>query len=96
MKAHAADDSAPGRAHTGRGMTVQFTTHITARLPGDQSSDVCAVQRQQETVIAVLADGAGTGAPAREAAQRAVEMLAGHYASRPAAWTPKGSRLRIR
>lgn len=88
LKPHAADDSAPGAPHNGPGMTVHFTSHVSARLPSDKSSDACAVQRQQEAVIAVLADGAGSGDPAREAAQRAVEMLAGHYASRPAAWTP--------
>ena len=88
MKPHTADDSAPGATHNGRGMTVHFTTHVTARLPSDKSSDTCAVHWQQESVIAVLADGAGSGAAAREASQRAVEMLAGHYASRPAAWTP--------
>ncbi len=76
-------------------MTVHFTTHVTARLPEGQSSDACAVQQQQDSVIAVLADGAGTGMAAREAAQRAVEMLAGHYASRPAAWTPERALTEI-
>ncbi len=69
-------------------MTVHFTNHVTARLPSGKSSDACAVHRQQDTMIAVLADGAGSGAPAREAALRAVEVLAGHYGNRPAAWTP--------
>ncbi len=95
LKPHASDDSAHVAAHNERGMTVHFTTHVTARLPSDKSSDVCAVHSQQETVIAVLADGAGSGVPAREAAQRAVEMLAVHYVSRPAAWMPERALTEI-
>ena len=69
-------------------MNIQHTTCGIPRFKGGISSDACRVEVQAESVIAVLADGAGSGEAAREAAARTVGMFASHYASRPAAWQP--------
>lgn len=63
--------------------------HGIAREEGTSSSDAFAVRTWGETVVAVLADGAGTGEPAREAAQRAVRSLIENYQARPRTWTPQ-------
>lgn len=55
---------------------------------GYPSSDAFAVKSWGETVVAVLADGAGTSEPAREAAQRAVQSLLENYPARPRSWSP--------
>lgn len=52
------------------------------------SSDAFAVKSWDETVVAVLADGAGLGKPAREAAQRAVQSVMDNYQARPKSWNP--------
>lgn len=57
------------------------------------SSDAFAVRSWDETVIAVLSDGAGTGLPAREAAQRAVDLLVEQYSARPRIWSPERALL---
>lgn len=56
---------------------------------GSPSSDAFAVESWNETVVAVLCDGAGTGTPAREAAQRAVQSLIENYQARPRSWSPQ-------
>lgn len=56
---------------------------------GKPSSDAFAVRAWDETVIAVLADGAGSGEPAREAANRAVQSLIENYQARPRSWSPQ-------
>jgi serine/threonine protein phosphatase PrpC len=58
---------------------------------GCDSHDAFEVKSWDETVVAVLADGAGTSPIAREAAQRAVSSFVNHYQSRPRAWTPQKS-----
>ncbi len=54
---------------------------------GGESHDAFEVKSWDETVIAVLADGAGSSAHAREAAQRAVRSFINHYQTRPRTWT---------
>ena len=56
---------------------------------GAESEDSFAVKAWDETVIAVLADGAGAARDAREASTRIVQSLMGNYAVRPAGWSPQ-------
>ncbi|MEZ0389025.1 MAG: bifunctional protein-serine/threonine kinase/phosphatase [Verrucomicrobium sp.] len=69
-------------------MKILPSSYGMAREKDTPSSDAFAVKAWGETVIAVLADGAGTGQPAREAAQRAVTSLVNHYEARPRSWDP--------
>lgn len=70
-------------------MKILTTSHRIAREEGTPSSDAFALRAWDETVIAVLSDGAGSGAPAREAAQRAVSSLIENYCARPRSWSPR-------
>ncbi|MEZ0277468.1 MAG: bifunctional protein-serine/threonine kinase/phosphatase [Roseimicrobium sp.] len=70
-------------------MKLRSTTHGIAREEGTPSSDAFGVRAWGETVVAVLADGAGPGEPAREAAQRAVRSLLENYEARPRTWSPQ-------
>ncbi len=70
-------------------MKIHPTTYGMARAEGSPSADAFAVKTWGETVFAVLADGAGSGEPAREAAQRAVKSLVENYEARPRSWTPQ-------
>ncbi|RBP47639.1 serine/threonine protein phosphatase PrpC [Roseimicrobium gellanilyticum] len=70
-------------------MKLRSTTHGIAREEGTPSSDAFGVRTWGETVMAVLADGAGMGEPAREAAQRAVRSLLENYEARPRTWSPQ-------
>ncbi len=74
-------------------MKIHSTSHGIARDGNAVSADAFAVRAWDETVIAVLCDGAGAGAPAREAAQRAVAMFADQYRARPQAWKPERALL---
>ncbi len=56
-------------------------------VDGKPSSDAFAVESWEETVVAVLCDGAGTGDPAREAAHRAVRTFIENYQVRPRSWS---------
>jgi len=61
-------------------------------LPGQdgaESDDSFAVKSWDETVIAVLADGAGAARDAREASMRIVQSLVSNYEVRPASWAPQ-------
>ncbi|MES2507587.1 MAG: protein phosphatase 2C domain-containing protein [Verrucomicrobiota bacterium] len=69
-------------------MKIHTTSYGLPRTEGDTSSDAFAVRAWDETVIAVLSDGAGTGLPAREAAKRAVETLIENYSVKPRSWDP--------
>lgn len=69
-------------------MKIHTTSYGLPRTEGDTSSDAFAVRAWDETVIAVLSDGAGTGQPAREAAARAVASLIENYSVRPRSWDP--------
>ncbi len=55
---------------------------------GTESHDAFEAKSWHETVIAVLADGAGSSPAAREASRRAVRSFISHYETRPRAWTP--------
>ena len=70
-------------------MKVLTTSHGIAREEGTPSSDAFDVRAWDQTVIAVLSDGAGSGQPAREAAKRAVTSLIEHYSARPRSWSPQ-------
>ncbi len=69
-------------------MKILTTSYGMAREEGTPSSDAFDVRVWDQTVIAVLSDGAGSGEPAREAARRAVSSLIEHYSARPRAWSP--------
>ncbi len=61
-------------------------------LPYDErngSHDSFMVKSWDETVLAVLADGAGTAPAAREASERAVRSFVSHYETRPPSWSPQ-------
>lgn len=70
-------------------MKIHPTAFGIARVEGSPSADAFAVKSWGETVIAVLADGAGTGEPAREAARRAVQSFVDNYEARPKSWPPR-------
>ncbi len=70
-------------------MKILTTSFGMASEEGTPSSDAFDVRVRDQTVIAVLSDGAGSGEPAREAAQRAVGSLIEHYSARPRSWTPQ-------
>ena len=70
-------------------MKILTSSHGLARQEGIPSSDAFDVRSWDQTVIAVLSDGAGSGEPAREAAQRAVTSLIEHYSARPRSWSPQ-------
>ena len=70
-------------------MNILHTTHGIPRFEDSISSDACRVEAEDDSVIAVLADGAGSGDGAREAARRTVEEFASRYRSRPAGADPE-------
>jgi len=69
-------------------MKVHPSSFGVAHIEGGVSHDVFAVKTWGETAIAVLADGAGSSAAAKEAAERAVRALVSNYETRPRSWTP--------
>ena len=70
-------------------MKIRSTAHGIPFEEGKPSSDVFAVRESGQTVVAVLCDGAGTGAPAREAAERAVRSVTENYWAKPRSWQPQ-------
>ena len=70
-------------------MKVRPSTYGLAYEEGTPSSDAFAVEAWDETVAAVLCDGAGSGEAAREAAHRAVHSLIENYRLRPRSWSPQ-------
>lgn len=74
-------------------MKVRHTLCALPRDTGGLSSDAVSFTAWDSGFLAVLADGAGTGAPAREAAHHAVAQIATHYRTHPLGWTP-GKALR--
>ncbi|MEO6739633.1 MAG: protein phosphatase 2C domain-containing protein, partial [Chthoniobacteraceae bacterium] len=68
---------------------MNFTSYGMPKRDGADSEDSFAVKSWDETVIAVLADGAGAARDAREASTRIVQSLMGNYAVRPAGWSPQ-------
>ena len=69
-------------------MRVHSSSFGLAQNAGPLSHDFFLVKAWQETVIAVLADGAGTSDQSREAAERAVHSLVSNYEMRPRTWSP--------
>jgi serine/threonine protein kinase len=69
-------------------MKAHLTSFGLPQADGCESHDAFAVKAWDETVIAVLADGAGPSEAAREAAQRAVRSLVSNYETRPRTWSP--------
>jgi serine/threonine protein phosphatase PrpC len=70
-------------------MNVQTTSFGLAHSAGEPSHDSFAVKAWEETVIAVLADGTGPSAAAREAAERTVQSLVNNYPTHPRGWSPR-------
>ena len=70
-------------------MKVQVSAHNLSRSDSAESGDACAAEVNGETVIAVLADGAGAARAGGEASRRIVDALVGNYAVRPREWTPR-------
>ncbi len=68
-------------------MKVTVTTHALPRHTDSECADACAARVERETVIAVLADGAGAARGGAEAARRAVESITGNFAARPTEWS---------
>jgi serine/threonine protein phosphatase PrpC len=69
-------------------MKVHPTSFGLAQRARRISHDFFLVKAWEETVIAVLADGAGSSEGAREAAERAVRSLVSNYEMRPRTWPP--------
>ncbi|MES2571307.1 MAG: PP2C family serine/threonine-protein phosphatase, partial [Verrucomicrobiota bacterium] len=69
-------------------MKVNFTSFGLAR-----SDDSFGIRSWDETVLAVLADGAGAARGAREASSRIVESLLSYYEVRPQSWSPPRALL---
>ncbi|MCW1915309.1 protein phosphatase 2C domain-containing protein [Luteolibacter sp. GHJ8] len=75
-------------------MKIRTSSHCLPRDDdGRPSSDAVSITQWDGGFIAALADGAGTAAAAREAAEHAVTMIGTHYRSHPLGWTP-GKALR--
>ena len=70
-------------------MKVNLTSYGLPKCSGEESDDSFAVKSWDETVIAVLADGAGAARDAREASTRIVQSLMSNYAVRPESWSPQ-------
>ena len=69
-------------------MKIHPSSFGLAQQEGCESHDVFLVKSWDQTVIAVLADGAGRSESAREAAERAVRALVNNYRTRPRSWSP--------
>ncbi len=70
-------------------MKVYPTSFGLAQHAGRDSHDSFLVKAWEETVIAVLADGAGNSDTAKEAAERTVRSLVDNYETRPRSWSPQ-------
>ncbi|MEO6787351.1 MAG: protein phosphatase 2C domain-containing protein [Chthoniobacteraceae bacterium] len=68
---------------------MNLTSYGLPKRDGDESDDAFAVKAWDETVVAVLADGAGAARDAREASTRIVQSLMGNYVVRPPGWSPQ-------
>ena len=68
---------------------MNLSSYGLPRQDGAESDDAFAVKSWDETVIAVLADGAGAARDAREASTRIVQSLVSNYEVRPASWAPQ-------
>lgn len=68
-------------------MKVNLTSYGLARHANMESEDAFGVKVWGETVIAVLADGAGGALKGGEASTRIVKSLVSNYEARPASWS---------
>jgi len=64
------------------------TTHTIPRDGLRGGADACSARVEGDTVIAVLADGAGGARGGAEASRRIVDSLVNNYSARPREWTP--------
>lgn len=69
-------------------MEVTLTSYGIPRVETACSQDCFEVRSWGETILAVVADGAGGAREGREAATRIVESLVRNYAARPRTWSP--------
>lgn len=69
-------------------MRVHTTSFGLPHREGARSHDAFAVKAWNGTVIAILADGAGSAETAREASERTVRTLLANYQTRPRTWSP--------
>lgn len=70
-------------------MKVNATSFGCPRSEKEPSQDAFAVKAWGETLIAVLADGAGGASAGREASVRIVESMVSNYTVRPKSWGPQ-------
>jgi len=70
-------------------LKVNLSSYGLPKRDGAESDDSFAVKSWDETIIAVLADGAGAARDAREASTRIVQSLMSNYRARPASWSPQ-------
>ncbi len=70
-------------------MRVNVTSHSLPRPPKSECADACAWRVSGETVVAVLADGAGAARAGAEASRRIVESIVSSYCARPREWSPQ-------
>ncbi len=70
-------------------MKVNLTSYGLPKSTDAESEDSFGVKAWGETVIAVLADGAGGALKGRDASSRIVKSLVSNYEARPAAWSPQ-------
>src|SRR5947208_2598135 len=72
-------------------MKVHLTSFGVGRRDETLSQDAFETKAWSETVIAVMADGAGGARAGGEASRQAVETMVRHYAERPRDWSPRKS-----
>ncbi len=70
-------------------MKLLHSAHGIPQKFGGITEDAWRVERRDETVIAVLADGLGSSKDGGEAARRATDMLVDYFLTRPAAWSTR-------
>lgn len=70
-------------------MKVNLTTYGLPKSADAESEDAFGAKAWGETVIAVLADGAGGALKGRDASSRIVKSLVSNYEARPAGWSPQ-------
>ncbi|MBV9491925.1 MAG: protein phosphatase 2C domain-containing protein, partial [Verrucomicrobia bacterium] len=72
-------------------MRANLTSFGLAGDHGRESQDAFAVRSWDETVMAVVADGAGGARAGREASRKIADSLLNNYAARPKSWSPQKS-----
>ena len=68
-------------------LKAKISSFGLAASPGAPSQDAFAAQLWQQSIIAVIADGVGSGENGGEAAAKAVESIVNNFKSRPRTWT---------